>query len=175
MYASCQRVRQTSTANLAPWFSIWWNFDSMDTVYRVRRSIIIAKFSFSSVTSSFRRYLFYRYLSTYRYLMKRCSLFVESVSVLICLVSWFQFNMYMLGINFKKINRVTSELQLVIRMKNIRDSEVILLICCYLSSIWLFQVSSDKSISCFNYSSNRTCFEQIYYWTFFFDYSIVTQ
>lgn len=83
--------------------------------------------------------------------------------------------MYMLGINFKKINRVTSELQLVIRMKNIRDSEVILLICCYLSSIWLFQVSSDKSISCFNYSSNRTCFEQIYYWTFFFDYSIVTQ
>lgn len=43
--------------------------------------------------------------------------------------------MYMLGINFKKINRVTSELQLVIRMKNIRDSEVILLICCYLSSI----------------------------------------
>lgn len=80
----------------------------------------------------------------------------------------------MLGINFKKINRATSELQLVIRIKNIRESEIILLICCYLSSIWLFQVSSEKLILCLNYSSNWTCFEQIYYWTFLFDDSIVT-
>lgn len=43
--------------------------------------------------------------------------------------------MYVLGINFKMINRVTSELQLVIRIENIRDSEIISLICCYLSSI----------------------------------------
>lgn len=82
--------------------------------------------------------------------------------------------MYVLGINFKMINRVTSELQLVIRIENIRDSEIISLICCYLSSIWLFQESNDKLISCFNYSSNWTCFEQICYRTFFFDNSIVT-
>lgn len=62
--------------------------------------------------------------------------------------------MYVLGINLKMINRVTSELQLIIRIENIRDSEIILLICCYLSSIRLFQESSDKLISCFNYSSN---------------------
>lgn len=44
---------------------------------------------FIDVTSSFRRYL-----STYRYPMKHRSLFVEDVSVFICLVSQFGFNIY---------------------------------------------------------------------------------